>query len=55
MMVLACRLSAATTMMVPISPGPRKGRQSKKHARNTAMTARMKLFPERLPQISHAS
>ena len=35
--------------------GAKSGRQSLKHARNTAMTARMKDLPPRRPITSHAS
>ena len=37
MIARACFLSSATIMMVPNSPGPSSGRQSLKHARNTAI------------------
>jgi hypothetical protein len=54
-MTRLCLLSSAMTMIVAISPGPRYGRQSLKHARNTAMTARMKVLPPLLPTTSRAS
>ena len=41
----------AMTMIVPTSPGPRKGRQSVKAARKTAITARMNDFPA--PTAAH--
>ena len=55
MMVLACLRSAAMIITVATSPGPRKGRQSRKVLKKTAMSARVKVLPLRLPQTSHAS
>ena len=49
MITRACRLSAAMIMTVPISPGPKCGRQSLKPPGSIAMQARMKLLPARRP------
>src|SRR6516162_7193991 len=51
----ACARSLAMIMTVPTSPGPRYVRQSRKHAKNTAMTASTKDLPPRRPTTSHAS
>src|SRR6516164_2513572 len=42
-------------MTVPISPGPRYGRQSLKQARNTAITAKTNDLPPRRPILPSAS
>jgi hypothetical protein len=47
--------SRATVITTPRSPGMRYGFQSLKHARNTALNAKMKLLPPRLPTTSQAS
>jgi hypothetical protein len=54
MIVRACLRSAATTMTVPLS-SPSSGRQSLKQAAHTATRAQRNDFPERRPQINHAS
>ena len=47
--------SLAMIMTVPISPGPRYGRQSLKQARNTAITAKTNDLPPRRPTTSQHS